>query len=103
MVPPLGAATPVSVWACARRWRNTDDKEKDAGVSIRRSTDPAAEGLADDRIRYGDEDGCGGDADPSADGRSAPPALVVVRSKPSPERVIGYSARGLLEGCQARS
>jgi len=37
--------------------------KKDAGVSVRRSTDPATDGLTDDRIRQGGDDGHGKDAD----------------------------------------
>jgi hypothetical protein len=35
------------------------------GVSIRRLTDPATDGLTDDRIRHGGDDGYGKDADPA--------------------------------------
>jgi hypothetical protein len=35
------------------------------GVSIRRSTDPATDGLTDDRIRHGGDDGRRKDADPA--------------------------------------
>jgi hypothetical protein len=46
------------------------------GVSIRRSTDPATDGLTDDRIRHGGDDGYGKDADPPLTMADGPPYLL---------------------------
>jgi len=47
------------------------------GVSIRQSTDPATDGLADGRIRHGGDDGYGKDADPAM--RDRPRCLLLTR------------------------